>query len=849
MINGQTKLVVGAHIGVPLVAYDLVTDGEGAVVLVDPPSSGTMDPDDVMELWLENELAALDSKTIVDPNVRTTLRIPKGRLHPDKINKLFYTVRRGSDNRGTSTPLLETLYNRIRPGLKDRLTDPGGHSELRLLLPDAIKNGVGPDFVSAEVCVAYPYCRAYDVITLKCNGELLDPKPKVNPNQAPQPPNPGDEPPITICFTITRAYLDKAKRLDKKLHFSYTVTDQIGNGPDTDAPWSPVQSVDEDLDGTRLPMPILLERLEDFPGDDASIIDLEKLAGNPLLVVILTADNRFVAGDEVLATYTAKNTGQPADVVVTVPGKVEADPFGSKKTLFLEVANDKVFAGSNVTVTYELHRPDVGLVGSSNTATATVTGTIPVDLKPPTLVAPATTPIDVLAYEEGVTVRVEHLSALSGDQARLLEVDPKPDAKPFPLLTLNQNKRANFKLDPAFLVERRGTTIKLRWELIRGGKPEGESLDLVLTIQPIAEDDPRLPTPNIAGNTGKELNVQDLTADARILAVKWPLFKLGQPIWVTCKGFDNNGNPISTDVKSGEPNDSADGVSVQAPVSWLKALKDGSALTVECAVSLDGSRDKTRAVLLPLRAYTVKAVEDVKPEITEARDSKGVIPPNGDGVTFDTEVTLTGSASKGQDVRILDGDVSKGDATADRITGVWTKAITDLSVAAHSFTAKALYGSFQVSDPRVINVRAKLAITWDFNDGTLQGWVRQGQYAVGDNLQNKNGVIWCNTNFGGDHSGNVMTIPLSVQAGITYDFGFSLAARGGGQYSTRLVLVIDGKTIGALVETGNQVGIWKKGTGIYTATTTRVVTLAVWNYVGSGAGNDFMMDDIWVRER
>jgi hypothetical protein len=64
-----------------------------------------------------------------------------------------------------------------------------------LLLPDVIKNGVGPDFVSAEVCVAYPYCRAYDLITLKCNGELLDPKPKVNPNQAPQPPNPGDEPP------------------------------------------------------------------------------------------------------------------------------------------------------------------------------------------------------------------------------------------------------------------------------------------------------------------------------------------------------------------------------------------------------------------------------------------------------------------------------------------------------------------------------------------------------------------------------------------------------------------------------------------------------------------------------
>ncbi|ANI53350.1 Ig-like domain repeat protein [Pseudomonas sp. DR 5-09] len=382
IVNGQTTPVEGAHIGVPLVAYDLVTDGEGAVVLVDPPSTGTMDPGDVMELWLEGEPAALDSETIVDPNARTTLRIPKGRLHPDRVNKLYYTIRRGSSNLGTSTPPLEILYNRIRPGLKDRLTDPGGHSELKLLLPDEIKNGVGPDFVSAEVCVAYPYCRAYDLITLKCNGELLEPKPRVNPNQAPQPPNPGDEIPITICFTITRAFLDEAKRLDKKLHFSYTVTDQLGNGPDTDAPWSPVQSVDEDLDGVLLPMPILLERKEDYPGDDASIIDLEKLAGNPLLVVVLTADNRFVAGDEVLATYTAKNTGQPADVVVTVPGKVEADPFGSKKTLFIEVANDKVFAGSNVTVTYELRRSNDDLVGSSNIAIATVTDAAPIDLQP-----------------------------------------------------------------------------------------------------------------------------------------------------------------------------------------------------------------------------------------------------------------------------------------------------------------------------------------------------------------------------------------------------------------------------------------------------------------------------------
>ncbi|MDI3400093.1 Ig-like domain-containing protein [Pseudomonas sp. V88_4] len=639
IVNGQTTPVAGAHIGVPLVAYDLVTDGEGAVVLVDPPLAGNMDPDDVMELWLENETAALDSETIVDPDVRTTLRIPKGRLHPDKVNMLYYTVRRGSANRGTSTPPLEILYNRIRPGLKDRLTDPGGHSELKLLLPDAIKNGVGPDFVSAEVCVAYPYCRAYDLITLKCNGELLEPKPKVDPNQAPQPPNPGDEIPITICFTITRAYLDKAKRQDKKLHFSYTITDQLGNSPDTDAPWSPVQTVDEDLDGTRLPMAILLERMEDYPGDDAEEIDLVKLAGKPLLLVVLTIDPRFVAGYEVIATYTAKNTGQPADVVVTVSGKVEADPFGQKKPCILEVPNNKIFAGSNVIVTYELRKPNGDLVGTSKLANATVTGTAPVNLKPPTLVAPATNPIDVLSYENGVTVRVEHLSALPGDQARLLEVNPLPGTEPFPLLTLNENKRANFKLDPAFLVARRGTTIKLRWELVRGGKPEDESTDLALTIRPVAENDPRLPTPNIAGNTSSELKVQELTTDARILAAKWPLFEPGQPIWVTCSGFDKNGNPVSKEVRSGELNDSVDGLSVEAPVEWLKGLKDGTELTTKVEVNLDRIVDADTAVALPLRTYTVKALHPftIEPALMEL---------NGLNVNADF-LALTGTPAPG----------------------------------------------------------------------------------------------------------------------------------------------------------------------------------------------------------
>src|SRR3546814_17378145 len=92
-----------------------------------------------------------------------------------------------SDLPETSYPPLEILYNSIRPGNQDKSPGEPGHSELVLLLPDEIKNGVGPGFVSATVCVEYPYCRAYDRIRLKCNG--VDVTHTVDATQAPAPPH------------------------------------------------------------------------------------------------------------------------------------------------------------------------------------------------------------------------------------------------------------------------------------------------------------------------------------------------------------------------------------------------------------------------------------------------------------------------------------------------------------------------------------------------------------------------------------------------------------------------------------------------------------------------------------
>ncbi|MHC8391731.1 hypothetical protein ACYZTM_27815 [Pseudomonas sp. MDT2-39-1] len=714
-VLGATQSIEGAHIGVSLVIYDLVIDGEGATVQVDPALSGTVDPGDVMELWLDGEVTYLDYEIIVDVNAITTLRVPKGRLHPDRINKLFYTIRRGSQNIGTSD-VLTALYNKIRPGLKDTRPETDGHSELVLLLPDAIKNGVGADFVSAQVCVSYPYCRAYDTITLKCNGEIMTYK--VGADEAPQPPNPGSADPITVCFTVTRAYLESAVRPGGKLDFSYTVTDQLGNTPDTDAVWSASETVDEDLAGTQLPAALLREQLND-PGDDLSVIDLEKLRGNPLLLIILTTDARFQVGYTVNALYIAALSGRP-DVTVRVSGTVEADEFGQKKICVLEVPNDKVEAGRTVTVTYELF-DGTTLVGRSRTATARVVGEATIELERPTIQqAPNNTSLDPLAAQQALTAIIPPAGLLPTD---LLSVTwtgapGTPDEgshttvpQPISLIGLI------IALPTSLIAFSLGKTITVFFTITRGNAPAQPSKPLTLNVLPLVLGDAYRPKLKQAANNGEgpELHLKDLTAAGLMWFSDWPFIALGQYVWLTLSGTKANGDSYHQVIWAAPFAFTNQGwidngfFEALAPYAELMELKDGSTLTVEFKAALGRSQDEAQALAFPIRTYTVKALIEVRPEITSVKDPQSVEIPNGE-TTIHTSVTLSGTASAGQKVEIFDGPTTKGIADVGS-NGIWTHSVTGLSVASHSFTAKALYGSGLVSTPpRTLTVTTEMIL-------------------------------------------------------------------------------------------------------------------------------------------
>lgn len=134
------------------------------------------------------------------------------------------------------------------------------------------------------------------------------------------------------------------------------------------------------------------------------------------------------------------------------------------------------------------------------------------------------------------------------------------------------------------------------------------------------------------------------------------------------------------------------------------------------------------------------SVPDEKPVITRFTGlPSGKEIPNG-GTTEETAGTLTGTASKGEKVEVFDGAVPKGQPMANASTGIWELPVSGLAVGAHSFTAKALYGSGAVSRARAFTVVKELTvepaplILDGFNisiEGSGLPWIETGNDPVG----------------------------------------------------------------------------------------------------------------------
>ncbi|MBD9602528.1 hypothetical protein IB252_22195 [Pseudomonas sp. PDM10] len=335
------------------------------------------------------------------------------------------------------------------------------------------------------------------------------------------------------------------------------------------------------------------------------------------------------------------------------------------------------------------------------------------ELKPPSVKEAPGDRLNPIAARDSLTVVVPQGDLLPSDQLSVTwtgaagtPADGSHTTTPAPISNIGRE----IPIPTSVVAFNLGKAVTVTYTVTRNGTAYPPSQPLNLAVQAIPNEDGALPTPVIDGAVGNELNISTLLDGARTRIAKWPFIALGQKLWLRYSGTNADGSaftdqtynaaPIPTD---GLPN----GMLPHAPVAKLRNLKDGSTLRVEFKVTFDGSTDESTAVTFPVRTYTIKAVAIVAPTLDSVKGSPSgeEIPDNG--YTVETAVTLSGTASKGHNVEVFDGTTSKGQAMADKSTGVWTLLVSGLSEALHSFKAKALYGTGVVSAERTLTVTAR----------------------------------------------------------------------------------------------------------------------------------------------
>ncbi|PHH39726.1 hypothetical protein [Pseudomonas putida] len=254
--------------------------------------------------------------------------------------------------------------------------------------------------------------------------------------------------------------------------------------------------------------------------------------------------------------------------------------------------------------------------------------------------------------------------------------------------------------------------VKVSYVVIRDGKPL-PSLVFDLTVLSMPQNELLKPIIKDADNNGEgpEFNVGNLTTNATYRMGVWPLIATGQYVWLRLKGTNADGSNYNLQIHTAPGSYVTDQWINQGyyersiAFAGLRNLKDGSPLTMEFKAAFGKSTNESEAVDFPVRTYMIKALEDVRPEITGAKDSKGneILPG---GTTFDTSIKLEGKGAKGQKVLIKDGNIEIGIADIDPQSGDWEFPVTGLSADTHSFTATARYGNEEVSLPRIVVVVA-----------------------------------------------------------------------------------------------------------------------------------------------
>lgn len=713
-----------AIIGIPKQMYDGLTDSLRVIIF----PWYAMTANDTCRLRLNGETAPVDIKIVLPGQEQDMLilYVPPQRLL-DGINTLAYSVQRPSENEAFSDDLT-MLYHEIRPGNKD--LDPGteGHSELKLTFPiaenngiDIVKEGLDGSLQQLTVHCRYPFCRPYDSIYIAFGGYTVEFSVPFD-----QAPPVASTTPTTVSVVITGADLNNVPD-QRAMPVKFKVTDVVQNTTDPSAIWSATVYIDVDRQNSRLPAPIFREDLSDN-NDAPEIIDLDKLAGADLSLIVLTNHSSYRAGDEVSATFHS-----PSAPAFAVPVGTVTVELGQPKPLVLRVPNRLLVSDTTVSCSYETQFKTLKQEGYSKPAYAQVVGFG--TLKLPNLLEASgegaeqrLAPLDAI---NGATVRIEVAGLLATDMIKLtLTGTPgagTPDLAPVPG---EADGSVEIPIPASVIAANIGngvnSTFTLRYEVIRGTQttPSGT---VTVTVSPLPSSS--LVSPVFFINNAETLNVLDLssfTGDAVIRAKTWSFIAAGQQVRMTLEGRTADNKPSDRPVWSGASNRVTpqwvtDGFwPVTIPRAYLETLGDGTQLSIKFSASLDVRDNPATDIDFPDRVYRVGKAGQA-PTITSVTANGNEI-PNG-GETSLSLITVTGTITPGRPVDLYDGTVRLG---AGSVTGTtWTFGPLDFAEGVHALTAGAQDGTVSFP-PRIFKIVADAQVPAITSVTTAEGDVPRG---------------------------------------------------------------------------------------------------------------------------
>jgi hypothetical protein len=435
---------------------------------------------------------------------------------------------------------------------------------------------------------------------------------------------------------------------------------------------------------------------------------------------------KTVSSDEVFMFWLGSITVEYSDSI-----KLNEFTAGQRVPFPIPAAVIKGNEGGTVEARYHIVR---AAGGTSYSDTLKFSVGVALDLQAPKIKeAPNDTSLDPLDAQGALTAVVDSAGLLLGDTI-IVTWTGAPGSlpagshttAPWTVTTLG---RQEIPLDVSVIPFNLVKSITLSCTVTRGNQEPKESPPRTLAVLQLRVDLSHSPKIIQAadGGDGTELDVSTLTGPATLRGGFWPHIANGQRVWMSVKGIKKDGTEYKRVVWTGT-NNAVNGTWISqkyldATVSLvdMQSLKNLSQLLVTFMTTPDRSTEESLALSFPVRTYTVKNLVEVLPTLDSVKGSpSGVEIPQG-GSTVETAVTLSGVAAKGEKVEIFDGAVSKGQATAHATTGVWTLLISALTVAAHSFTAKALYGSGAVSAARTLTVTAATAPTLTSVKGSPSG--------------------------------------------------------------------------------------------------------------------------------